>query len=312
VKKHYIVASRASALAMTQSRSIVTALKQIYPDVEIVIKNITTTGDQDTSTALWKLEGTGFFTSQIEAALLSKEADLAVHSFKDLPTRIAKGLKIAAMCRRQYVEDVLVAKKPARSLSDVPHGATIGTSSLRRRAQLKHIRADLKMITIRGNVETRLKKVETGEVDAVIMARAGLERLGLADRITQIFDPTEFVPAPAQGTLAVQTRDDDPDTIQLVAAIDEHYSGITASAERKVLAIMEGGCHAPIGAYAKIDGQIMHLIAFVSDLEGRHYIKRAIQGAAEKWQSLAEQLAAELLAAGGKEILKELEKLESK
>lgn len=312
MKKHYTVASRASALAMTQSRSIVAALKELYPDVEIVIKNITTTGDQDTSTALWKLEGTGFFTSQIEAALLSGEADFAIHSFKDVPTRIANGLKIAALCRRQYVEDVLIAKKTVRSVADLPHGATIGTSSLRRRAQLKYIRADLKMVTIRGNVETRIKKVDTGEVDAVIMARAGLERLGLADRITQIFDPTEFVPAPAQGTLAVETRDNDSDTIQLISSIDEHSSRITSSAERQVLAIMEGGCHAPIGAYARIDGTIMHLIAFVSDLEGRRYIKRAIQGAAEKWQTLAEQLAGELLAAGGKEILKELEKMESK
>jgi hydroxymethylbilane synthase len=312
VKKNYTVATRASALAMTQCRGIVAAIKQLRPNVEIAIKTITTTGDQDTSTALWKLEGTGFFTSQIEAALLSSEADFAIHSFKDLPTQIAKGLKIAALCRRQYVEDALIAQKSVRSIQDLPHRATIGTSSLRRRAQLKHMRPDLQMITIRGNVETRIKKVDSGEVDAVVIARAGLERLGLAGRINQIFDPTEFVPAPAQGTLAVQTRTGDNDTIELVASIDEQNSRITASAERQILAIMEGGCHAPIGAYAAIDGRIMTLIAFVSDIDGHRHIKRSIQGAAENWQTLAEELANTLLAAGGKEILKELEKLESK
>jgi hydroxymethylbilane synthase len=312
VKKNYTVATRASALAMTQSRGIVAAIKQIWTDVEISIKTIKTTGDQDISTALWKLEGTGFFTSQLEAALLGGEADFAIHSFKDLPTRIAEGLTIAALCRRQYVEDVLIAQKSVRSIQDLPQGAAVGTSSLRRRAQLKHIRPDLRIVTIRGNVETRVKKVDSGEVDAVVIARAGLERLGLANRINQIFDPTEFVPAPAQGTLAVQTRADDNDTIELVASIDEQNSRITASAERQVLAIMEGGCHAPIGAYAVIDGSIMNLIAFVSDLDGRRYIKRSIRGAVETWQTMAEELTNELLTAGGKQILKELEELESK
>lgn len=312
MKKHYIVATRASALAITQSRGIAAAIQQIRTDAEISIKTIATTGDQDVSTALWKLEGTGFFTSQIEAALLGGEADFAVHSFKDLPTRIAEGLTIAALCQRRYVEDVLIAQKSVRSIQDLPLAAAVGTSSLRRRAQLKHIRPDLRMVTIRGNVETRVKKVDCGEVDAVVIARAGLERLGLANRINQIFDPTEFVPAPAQGTLAVQTRADDNDTIELVASIDEQNSRITASAERQVLTIMEGGCHAPIGAYAAIDGRIMNLIAFVSDLDGRRYIKRSIQGAVETWRTMAEELANELLAAGGETILKELEKLESK
>jgi hydroxymethylbilane synthase len=312
VKKSYTVATRASALAMTQCRDIVAAIRKIRPDVEITIKTITTTGDQDTSTALWKLEGTGFFTSQIETAILRGEADFAVHSFKDMPTHITEGLTIAALCRRRYVEDVLIAQKSVRSIQDLPQGATIGTSSLRRRAQLKHIRPNLQMVTIRGNVETRIEKVDNGEMDAVVIARAGLERLGLAHRINRIFDPTEFVPAPAQGTLAVQTRADDDDTIGLIAAIDEQSSRITASAERQVLAIMEGGCHAPIGAYAAIDSQIMNLIAFVSDLDGHRYIKRSIQGPIETWRTMAEELANELLAAGGEQILKELEKPESK
>ena len=174
--------------------------------------------------ALWKLEGTGFFTSQIETALLKGEADFAVHSFKDLPTVETNGLKIAALCRREYIEDVLVAARSHKTIQDLPVGARIGTSSLRRRAQIKHIRQDLETATIRGSVESRIKKVDSGEVDAVILARAGLERLGLGDRISGIFEPTEFLPAPGQGTLAIQTRSDDEETIQVISALNNESS----------------------------------------------------------------------------------------
>jgi hydroxymethylbilane synthase len=302
----FTLATRASRLALVQTELVIAELKHLRPDAKIVMKKISTTGDQDTSTALWKLEGTGFFTSQIEAAILSGEADFAVHSFKDLPICISDGLVIAALCRREYVEDVLIAESSIRSIQDLPAGAKVGTSSLRRRAQLKHMRPDIELVTIRGNVETRIKKVDSGEVDAIVIARAGLERLGLAGRINEIFEPTEFVPAPAQGTLAVQTRADDGETIAFIGALDAKESRITALAEREVLAIMEGGCHAPIGAYAQIQGKEMTLFGFVSDLDGHRSLKRSIQGTAENWQWLARQLADELLAAGGRSILEEL------
>ena len=302
----FTCATRASRLALVQTQLIADDLKRFRPDARIFIKKISTTGDQDTSTALWKLEGTGFFTSQIEAALLSSEADFAVHSFKDLPTCPSKGLTIAALCRREYVEDVLVAKKSVRSIEDLPAGAKVGTSSLRRRAQIKHIRPDIETVTIRGNVETRIKKVDGGEADAIVIARAGLERLGLADRINLIFEPAEFLPAPGQGTLAIETRADDSEAIEMIALLNDENSKISALAEREVLAIMEGGCHAPIGAYAEIRGQTMKLFAFVSDLDGGRCIKRSIEGQTENWRALARQLADELLAAGGKEILAEL------
>jgi hydroxymethylbilane synthase len=302
----FTVATRASRLALIQTELIVADLKRFRPGVEIAIKRITTTGDQDASTALWKLEGMGFFTSQIEAAILSGEADFAVHSFKDLPTCMSEGLVIAALCRREYVEDALIARSSIRSIQELPSGSKIGTSSLRRRAQLKHLRSDIEVVTIRGNVETRVKKVDFGEIDGIIIARAGLERLGLAGRINQILDPTEFFPAPAQGTLAVQARADDAEAMELIAAIDDKNSRITALAEREVLAIMEGGCHAPIGAYAQIQGKAMNLFGFVSDLEGDRSVKRSIQGTAENWQWLARQLADELFVAGGRSILEEL------
>jgi hydroxymethylbilane synthase len=304
--KRFTAATRLSRLALAQTQLVAADLKRLRPDIEIVIKKITTSGDRDTSTALWKLEETGFFTSQLESALLNREADFAVHSFKDLPTSAGEGLTIAALCRREFVEDILVANKFIHSIQDLSAGAKIGTSSLRRRAQIKHIRPDIEPVTIRGNVETRIKKVDNGEMDAVILARAGLERLGLAKRINQVFEPTEFLPAPGQGTLAVQARADDGETIELAALLDDAFSRISSLAEREVLAIMEGGCHAPIGAYANINGKRMSLFGFVSDLEGSRYVKRFVEGQMENWQSLARQLADELLDAGGRQILEEL------
>jgi hydroxymethylbilane synthase len=304
--KSFTVATRASRLALVQTDSIIANLKRHWPDVKIVIKQITTSGDQDRETPLWKLEQTGFFTTQIEAALLANEADFAVHSFKDLPTCCSKGLAITAVCQRQYVEDALIAKNKVRSFLDLPKGAKVGTASLRRRAQIKHLRPDIETIMIRGNVETRIRKVDEGEVDAIILARAGLERLGLAARISHIFSPLEFVPAPAQGALAIETRSDDRDAIELIATLDDPRSRASALAERKVLAIMEGGCHAPIGVYAQMDGQNMTLHGFIADIEGERCVNRSLSGTIEAWPSLAEQLAKEMLAAGGAEILKGL------
>lgn len=304
--KSFTVATRASRLALVQTDSIIAQLKRHWSDVEIGIKRITTSGDQDRETSLWKLEETGFFTTQIEAALLANEADFAVHSFKDLPTCCSNGLAITAVCQREYAEDALVAKGEVRSLFDLAAGAKVGTASLRRRAQIKHLRPDIEAIMIRGNVETRIRKVDEGQVDAVVLARAGLERLGLAARISHVFSPLEFVPAPAQGALAIETRSDDRDTIELIAALDDPRSRASALAERTVLAIMEGGCHAPIGVYAQMSGQTMTLHGFIADIDGEPCVKRSLEGTIEAWPSLAEQLAKELLAAGGEEILKGL------
>ena len=304
--KFFTVATRASRLALVQTDSIIAQIKQSRPDVDLAVKTISTAGDQDRDTPLWKLEQTGFFTTQIEAALLANEADFAVHSFKDLPTCCSQGLAITAICQREYVEDAIVAKGTVRSILDLPAGAKIGTSSLRRRALIKHLRPDIETVMIRGNIETRIRKVDEGEVDAIILARAGLERLGLGARISHVFSPLEFLPAPAQGALAIQTRQDDRDTIELLAAIDDHRSRISALAERKVLAIMEGGCHAPIGVYAEIRGQTMRLHGFISDIDGNRYVKRSLQDTMDAWQPLAEHLAKELLTAGGTEILKGL------
>ncbi|MHC4072943.1 MAG: hydroxymethylbilane synthase [Planctomycetota bacterium] len=188
------VATRGGALAVAQTEYVVATLRKIHPDLEIEIKQITTTGDQDRRTALWNLRDTGFFTSQLEDALIAREADFAVHSFKDLPTAQPKGLDIAAVFDRNFVEDCLIAKDPVESIDQLSQGAKIGTSSLRRAAQLKHLRPDLEPTPIRGNVQTRLDKLDTDDFDAVLLARAGLERLGLAGKISFIFEPNVFIP----------------------------------------------------------------------------------------------------------------------
>jgi len=305
--KALTVATRGGALAITQTNHVVATLKRIHRGLDIEIKQITTTGDQDRRTALWNLRDTGFFTSQLEDALMAGEADFAVHSFKDLPTAEPEGLTITAVFDRNFVEDSLVSASPADSIEQLPAAARIGTSSLRRAAQLKHLRSDLEPTPIRGNVQTRLDKLETDEFDAVLLARAGLERLDLAGQISFIFDPTVFIPAPAQGALGIQTRADDTETNKIIAAIDDCGARTTTSAERTILTTMQCGCHAPVGAYAKIAGDEINIRAFISEVQGENFISREITGPAEKAVRLAEQIGNELLNAGGKEILASLE-----
>ncbi len=302
------VATRGGALAIAQTEHVVATLKRIHPGIEIEIKQVTTTGDRDRRTALWNLKDTGFFTSQLEDVLTAGQADFAVHSFKDLPTAEQEGLTVAAVFDRNFVEDCLVCASPIDSIEPLPKGAKMGTSSLRRAAQLRHLRPDLEPTPIRGNVHTRLNKLETDDFDAVLLARAGLERLGLADRISFVFDPDEFIPAPAQGALAIQTRADDTKTNQLIAAINDANAKTTTSAERKILTTMQCGCHAPVGAYAKIIGSEISIRAFISDLQGQDFIARQATGPIAEAENLAEKLAQDLLSAGGKQILTSLEK----
>jgi hydroxymethylbilane synthase len=300
------VASRAGPLAVAQTQIVINALKKNHSDLEIKIKKVTTSGDRDRRTALWKLRTTGFFTSQVEDALLSGQADFAVHSLKDLPTRQRDGLTIAAVCDRKFVEDCLIAADSVTSIDRFKASAKIGTSSPRRIAQLRYLRPGLQPADIRGNVTTRIRKLEEGQFDAVILARAGLERLGLSQKISFCFDPDEFIPAAAQGAIAVQTRADDTTTVEIVSAIDDRNARTPAFAERQVLATMQCGCHAPAGAFARINGDDITIHAFISDIEGKSLIRRHITGPAADANSLADQLAYQLLTSGGKKILQSL------
>ena len=308
MKKVLTAATRGGRLAIAQTRIISSALKKIYPNIQIETKKITTSGDRDRRTVLWNLKDTGFFTSQVEDALLTSDADFAVHSFKDLPTHPREGLTIAAVCERHFAEDCLMAAGSVRSIDQLHQSAKIGTSSLRRAAQLKRLRADLKPTSIRGNVLTRVRRLEEGKFDAVILARAGLERLGLGQKISFCFDPEQFIPAPAQGALAVQTRTDDIATAKLIAALNDKKASTITFAERQVLVTMQCGCHAPVGAFAKIDGDDIEICAFISDLQGKNFIKRHIKGPVTDAANLAEKIANELLSSGGTKILDKLKK----
>lgn len=302
------VATRGGELALAQTEIVVSALKKIYPNIQIKIRKIATTGDRDRRTALWDLKNSGFFTSQVEDYLLAGEADLAVHSFKDLPTKQPKGLSISAVCERRFAEDCLMAAEPVTSIDHLKTAARIGTSSLRRAAQIKRLRGDLIPTPIRGNVPTRIRLLEEGKFDAIILARAGVERLGMGEKISFCFDPKQFIPAPAQGALAVQTRTGDAATGKLVAAIDDEKTRTAALAERQILVTMQCGCHAPVGAFAEVTGNDIEICAFISDLEGENFISRRIAGPAGDAEKAAERLANELLEAGGGKILEKLER----
>lgn len=300
------VATRRGELALTQTKTVIAALKEKHPDLQIEIREVTSEGDRDRRTVLWNLKDTGFFTSRLEEILLAGEADFAVHSFKDLPTRPRDGLTVAAVFNRLFPEDCLLTKAEIDSLDRLGEGCKIGTSSLRRIAQLKHVRPDLEMVPIRGNVRTRIDKLGTEDLDAIVLARAGLERLGLDREISFCFDPVEFIPAPAQGALAIQCRTDD-ETQAIIASIDDARARALTDAERAVLIETKCGCHAPVGAYARCKGDTMTLRAFLADTDGRRFFRAEASGSSAQAHELGRQVAADLLQAGGQAVLDELE-----
>ncbi len=303
--KHIRIASRASKLALVQANYIRRLLHSFY-DVDTSIVEISTKGDRDKTDFLYKSESIGFFTSEVEKAIFDGKADIAVHSLKDLPTTPALELLVAAIPKRESPADALVASGQIASIEDLPAGATIGTSSLRRIAQLKHQRKDLKCVPLRGNVETRIGKVLSSQIDAAVVACAGLNRLGLTNRISAILPPQDFIPAPAQGALAVQIRTDDSELAELLGQLDDEPTRTAVEAERAVLAAMQGGCSIPLGVYAHISDDTITIDAIISDLEGKKYIKRSKTNSLNNVETLAKKLAEELLTAGGQQILEQI------
>ena len=304
--RHIRIASRASKLALVQANYIRNLLQNLSRDVEISIVEVSTKGDRDKSDFLYKSESIGFFTSEVEKAILDGKADIAVHSLKDLPTTPAPGLLVAAIPKRESPADALVASGQVSSIEDLPAGATVGTSSLRRIAQLKHQRKDLQCVPLRGNVETRIGKVLSGQIDAAVVACAGLNRLGLAEKISAILPPQDFIPAPAQGALGVQIRADDSELAALLGPVDDGQSRIAVEAERAVLAVLQGGCSIPLGVYAHILGEAITIDAMISDLEGKEYIRRSKTDSLNNVETSAKKLAEELLTAGGQKILDQI------
>jgi hydroxymethylbilane synthase len=298
------IATRASTLAIAQAKIVIGAIKKLNPGMSFDIVEIKSKGDIDRKATLWKLSETGFFTAAVENALRQNQADIAVHSYKDLPVMDSNNLVIAAVFDRRFCQDCLVCREKIKLLEDLPGKAEIRTSSLRRKAQLLRARPDLNCVPIRGNVPTRINMVEEGRFDGVILAYAGIERLGLIEKISLIFDPAEFIPAPAQGAIAVQVRADDLEIKRLVAAIDDRESRISSDSERLVLHYLKAGCHAPAGVFARIVGKNIIIHAFVAAENGRKFIKRHEQGPVKSAKKVAQDLAHELLKAGAAELLK--------
>lgn len=302
-------ATRGSELALAQTGSVIEALRAVHAGLEAETVVVRTTGDRDRTTALWKMGEVGVFTAQVEQALLDGRADVAVHSFKDMPTEATAGLTVAAVPERRWPEDALVALGRLQSLDDLGVGARVGTSSPRRIALLRSMRPDLTIEPVRGNVPTRLRKVDAGQLDAVVVARAGLERLGVGERISLILDPTWFVPAPAQGALAVQCRSDDRRTVEWLGALEHGPTRQVVAAERAVLAGLHPGCHAPVGVHAALETDgTMRIRAFLADTEGRNVIRKEMQGPAARGREIAREMVEQILAEGGREILRAMEK----
>lgn len=307
------IGSRGSALSLWQARWVAARISD-QPDspvVEIVV--IETRGDRLADVPLSTVDGRGFFTSEIERALAERKIDLAVHSLKDLATEDPAGLLIAAVTEREDPRDVLVGAAGAAgaTIDALAPGARVGTSSLRRQAFLRQWRSDLEPCDLRGNVPTRLAKLDAGDYDAIILAAAGLRRLGLAARITEVLDPERFPPAPGQGALALQTRGDDQATRALVRALEHPATRCEITAERELLAAVAGGCLAPVGALARIDGQRLRLSAKVASPDGREQVSGevAVEVAGDLANAIADcraagrRLAAILLERGAGEIL---------
>jgi len=289
------LATRGSRLALAQSELVAARLRASWPDVEVEFITVVTAGDRDQATALQEGEQSGWFTSAIQDALLRGEADIAVHSYKDLPTKRPSGLVIACVPLREDPRDALVSRRRG-DLRSLPKGAIIGTSSPRRTAQLLELRPDLEVRVIRGNVETRIAKVEAGEYDATVLALAGLRRLGLEGRADHVFGFEEMLPAPAQGALAVECRTDDAATRELLSATDDARLRQAVTAERTFLATIDGGCSFPAAAYAEHFGSTLKLNGLIA-VDGR-IIRSKMAGPVETAAGLGRQLAEELIALG--------------
>lgn len=297
-----IAGTRGSALARWQTEFVIAALHNLAPSVQVELHVISTVGDRDKTSPLAELGALGVFTTELENALREDEIDFAVHSLKDLPTDLANDLPIAAILERAEPRDVLVSRHGV-GLSELAQGARIGTSSARRAAQLLALRPDLQIVPLRGNVDTRLRKAASEDYDAVVLAAAGVLRLGRGDAITEYLLIEEMLPDPGQGALAVQVRVDDFKTLALVSQLDHTPTRQAVTAERAFLQALGGGCRMPMAAYARVEDNLLHLRGMVASTDGKRLVRRELLGMPENAQSLGIALAQEILNNGGAEIL---------
>ena len=301
-RRALVVGTRGSRLALRQTELVVALLRAQHPGLQIDVKEIHTEGDRRTDVSLASIGGQGVFVKELEVALLRGEIDFAVHSLKDVPAELSPGCALAALPPRADPRDALVSRSGAK-LAGLPPGARVGSSSARRAVQLRALRPDVEPVDIRGNVDTRVRKVDEGAFDAAVLAAAGLERLGLLDRAAQIFTPDEMLPSVGQGALAVEARADDAELRALLGAIDHRETRLACAAERSFLQRLGGGCRLPFGALAEVDGAILRIRGYISDAAGARVFRAELDGPAGEAESLGARLAEGLLAAGASEFV---------
>ena len=302
MKAKLTIGTRQSLLALWQSNHIAALLRKEYPEGEDVLKKIVTKGDRILDVPLAQIGGKGLFTKEIEEDLLDGTVDLAVHSLKDMPTVLPEGLCLTAITERANVGDAFVSNKYG-SFEELPLGAVVGTSSLRRKAQLLAKRPDLEIRDLRGNVDTRLRKLDEGLYDAIILAAAGLERLGHGDRISSLIPADVCLPAVGQGALAIEARTADKEVRDMLSFLNDLNTKQATDAERAFLGLLEGGCQVPIGVHADVEGENIRIEAIIAALDGSTILRDTINGKADDAVSLGQQLGKKMLAAGGQEIL---------
>lgn len=305
-KEKLVIGSRGSELALWQANYIKKELEKKNENVSVEIKIIKTKGDKILDVALSKIGDKGLFTKELEVKLLNREIDIAVHSLKDLQTDIPKGLKLACVTKRHPVEDILIARKKGTTIGKLKEGATVATGSLRRRAQLKHIRPDINVVELRGNVPTRIEKFQKSKWDAIILARAGVERLKLKKHISSIIDKDVMLPAVGQGALGIEIKTSNKFAEKVLSSIHHENTYAEALAERALLKKLEGGCQIPIGAFAEVRKNGLYLTGLVATIEGDITLKKTLRGSKKDPEKLGKQLAGDLIKAGAKKILKEI------
>ena len=299
------IATRQSPLALWQANYVKDRLQQLYPDLIVELVPMVTKGDVILDSPLAKIGGKGLFVKELENALLNKEADIAVHSMKDVPMQFPEGLGLAVICKREDPRDAFVSNS-YRTFTELPQGAVVGTSSLRRQCQLKALRPDLDIHSLRGNVGTRLSKLDNGDYDAIILASAGLIRLGLADRIASFIEVEQSLPAAGQGAVGIECRTDDVQVKQLLAPLADAETTCCVLAERAMNNHLQGGCQVPIGGYAVLQQGQLYLRALVGNVDGSQIIRAEGKSAVKNADVLGVQIAEQLLAQGADKILQSI------
>lgn len=306
MRKKIVIGTRSSKLALWQAEYVADCLRKQYQGLEVELMHIMTKGDKILDVPLAKIGGKGLFTKELEVAMIEKRIDLAVHSLKDMPTVLPEGLSLTTITKRLDCGDALVSPQ-YKTLDKLPQGAKVGTSSLRRRAQLLKVRPDLDIHSLRGNVNTRLRKLEDENFDAIVLAVAGLTRLGFSERITQVIPRSICLPAVGQGALAIETRDDDDEIKQMLAFLHDDKTADATTAERSFLARVEGGCQVPVGVYAEVNKEnLLKVEAVIGSIDGKCLIRDEIVGQRAEAESLGIQLAEKILANGGLVIMQSL------